>query len=376
MTSGGRTVVVDARATTQHFPGVARATLGLLQGLHELDHSWNIAVLGHAGAPSPQLRLFADQRFCHIATSAGPLSASQQWRLPLLARALRPDIWHAPYYVRPFVGMPEPIVTVFDIIGHVLPAALPSLRARLLFELTMRLSLRRAAHVIVSSRATRRDLQAAFGIDAVSISVIPLATDERFRPQPRHLVQQLLERYSLPREYLLYLGSNKPHKNLPTLIRAFATTDTAARLVVAGRWDARYPEAREVVQQLQLTDRVRFLHNVSDDDVPALLSGALAFVFPSRYEGFGLPPLEAMACGAPVISSNAASLPEVVADAGLLVEPQVERLREAMQRAVDDPVLRDKMRERGLQRAALFSWQETARQTLAVYERVRPSQST
>jgi len=363
-------IILDARATTPHFPGIARATFGLLGGLSEIEHAHSVAVLSYAHAPPRDHPVFRDRRFSWIDTHAGPLSAAQQWQLPLLGRALVPDVWHAPYYVRPFLGVPHPVVTVFDVIGRVVPHALPSWRSRVLFELFMRASLRGAAHIITSSDATRRDLIDAYGIGGERITVVPLAVDRQFVPQPPAMIKQMRQRYDLPARYLLYLGSNKPHKNITTLIEAFAHVQTDALLVVAGHWDARFPQSKQLGEQLRLGQRVRFLHNIADQDVPALLGGATAFVFPSLGEGFGLPPLEAMACGAPVIVSNTSSLPEVVGDAGLLVAPEREPLVQAMQQLLDDAALREDLRQRGLLRAARFTWAHTARQTLAVYEHV------
>jgi alpha-1,3-rhamnosyl/mannosyltransferase len=313
---------------------------------------------------------FHDARLHRIVSNADPLGFNQQWQLPLWNRIARADLWHAPYYVRPFLGLPRPIVTVFDVIGRIIPDALPSMRSKLLFELTLRCSLMGAAQIITSSNATKRDLIRLYGLSQQSISVIPLAADAQFRPQSVQRIAQIRANYDLPDSYLLYFGSNKPHKNLPTLIRAFAAVKTDQILVIAGRWDRRYPQAKQLAVRLGLTDRVRFLHDVDDADAPAVLAGASAFVFPSRYEGFGLPPLEAMACGTPVITTNVASLPEVVGDAGLLVAPDVEPLRDAIQTLADDALLRDQLRDRGLERAAHFSWRETARQTVAVYEMI------
>jgi glycosyltransferase involved in cell wall biosynthesis len=363
-------IVIDARATSSHFPGVARATLGLLSGLHQLDHPHAIMVVAHGSFPAAGLPCFNDPRFTRISTSSSALSVDQQWRLPTLARRYRPDLWHAPYYVRPLFGIPRPVVTIFDVIGRVVPGALPSRWARFLFELLLRLSLCSAAHVITSSEATKRDLITAYRVTAKAISVIPLAVDERFRPQPSVRIEQVRERYHLPQRYLLYLGSNKPHKNIPTLVQAFAQVQTNASLVIAGHWDQRFEEPKRMVEALRLSERVRFLHDVTDTDIPTLLSGALAFVFPSRYEGFGLPPLEAMACGVPVIAANTGSLPEVIGDAGLLIEPEVISLERAIQRMLEDTALRQDLAQRSLWQASQFSWVETARATVAVYEEV------
>ena len=176
-------IVLDARATTAHFPGVARATLGLLTGLAEIEQRHHVAVLSYGTTPPPDHPAFRQPGFARIPTSAPPFGFGQQWQLPLLARSFQPDLWHAPYYIRPFRGIPRPIVTVFDVIGRVVPGALPSLRARALFELTLRLSLRGAAQIITSSAATKRDLIRVYRVEAERIAVIPLAVDRSFTPQ-------------------------------------------------------------------------------------------------------------------------------------------------------------------------------------------------
>jgi alpha-1,3-rhamnosyl/mannosyltransferase len=368
--SNGLRIVLDARATTAHFPGVARATLGLLTGLAEVAPSHRVAVLSYGTGPPPEHVAFAQPRFARIPTYAAPLGFAQQWQLPLLGTILQPDVWHAPYYIRPLLGLPRPVVTVFDVIGRVVPGALPSLRARALFEVTLRMSLAGALRIITSSQATKQDLMRVYRVREDRIAVIPLAADRSFTPQSVERMQTIRERYGLPRRYMLYFGSNKPHKNLATLVRACARVQTDVPLVIAGAWDRRYIEPKRIAQELGLEQRIRFIHDVPTADVPALLSAALLFVFPSRYEGFGLPPLEAMACGTPVIVGNTASLPEVIGDAGMAVAPDVMPLAEALQRLLDDPALRDTFRERGLARARRFTWAETARQTIAVYEDV------
>jgi alpha-1,3-rhamnosyl/mannosyltransferase len=172
------------------------------------------------------------------------------------------------------------------------------------------------------------------------------------------------------------VGSNKPHKNLPRLVEAWATMPAtvdrqAAALVIAGHWDARYPEARRLAEERGLTGRVRFLGPVAEVDLPALYGGAELLAFPSLYEGFGLPVLEAMASGSPVLCSHSSSLLEVAGDAAILVDPlDVSAIAAGLARALGDPALRRELRLAGLARAAMFSWERTAQLTLDVYRRV------
>jgi alpha-1,3-rhamnosyl/mannosyltransferase len=172
---------------------------------------------------------------------------------------------------------------------------------------------------------------------------------------------------------VLYLGSNKPHKNLVRLIEAWRIVTSsfqlpASCLIVAGVWDERYPEVKLRAAELGLGDRVIFLGPVAESDLPALYSGATLFAFPSIYEGFGLPVLEAMACGVPVVCSNVSSLPEVAGAAALLVDPlDVDGLAAAIGRVLADGNLRAELRQKGVAQAARFTWEETARRTLAIY---------
>jgi alpha-1,3-rhamnosyl/mannosyltransferase len=260
------------------------------------------------------------------------------------------------------------VVTLYDMIPVQQPRGY-SVLARLVFGTAVRLAARAAAQLITISEASARDLESRLGLPPARLTAIPLAADPVFAPQPSAAVAALRARLGLPAEYLLYFGSNKPHKNLPRLVQGFLGLEQAPPLVVAGHWDARFPEAQRLAEAAG--PRVRFLGPVAAGDLPALYSGALLFVFPSLAEGFGLPPLEAMACGAPVVCSQASSLPEVVGDAGLLFDPaDTAALQAVLQRALADADLRQDLRRRGLARAALFTWRAAAEQTAAVYARV------
>jgi alpha-1,3-rhamnosyl/mannosyltransferase len=276
------------------------------------------------------------------------------------------------------VGRPT-VLTVHDLIPLLFPRQ-STWQARLLFRWALSLALRASHRVIAVSESTARDLQQYFHTPSERVSVIPEAPDPTFYPRPPAEVAAVRRKYGLPAPFVLYVGSNKPHKNLPRLIEAWSLltphvshfTFHASRftLVIAGVWDPRYPEPRLLAERLGLQN-VRWLGPVPEADLPALYSAATLFVFPSLYEGFGLPVLEAMACGVPVICSNTSSLPEVAGDAALLVDPtDVRALAAAITDLLEDESRREEMRERGLQQAARFSWERTAAMTLEMYREV------
>ncbi|HEX6083898.1 MAG TPA: glycosyltransferase family 1 protein [Thermoanaerobaculia bacterium] len=349
-------VIFDARAIGPELPGIGRATLGLLRGLTEASHDHRITVLHQPR--HRELLAALDARFELLPVDVGPYGFLAQRRVPRPAY----DVWHAPYFVRPLVR--RAVVTAYDLI--------PPERGGWKWALKTRASFRLASRIVAISEATREALVARLGIARSRIDVAPLAADERFRPwrtgNPACAVTGGTGRIAClpPGRYVLYVGTNKPHKNVDALVRAWrrvAPRDTT--LVIAGREDPRYPSPRE-----RYGDVARCLGDVDDDALPALLGGALFFVFPSLHEGFGLPPLEAMACGTPVLASNRTSIPEVVGEAGLLVEPTEEGLAAGLRRMLEDDALRDELRRRGLARAAQFTWKRTAERTLEAWERV------
>jgi len=382
--------VLDARTATPHYPGIGRYVASLA------------AAMAPQLARDEQLTLLADPRVpleiagTRTATvAASPFSLSQQWTVPARLAELGATVYHSPYYLMPYrPGVPA-LLTVYDLIPLRHPEH-SSARARLLFRWATRLALRTARHVVAITETARRDFIAAFGLPPARITAIPLAADPAFRPQGAQVAAALREKYGLPERFALYVGSNKPHKNLVGLVAAWAAatgTDTDLRprparseeglgdaeLVIAGAWDERYPEARQLAQSLEAPG-IRWLGPVPEADLPSLYSAATVFVFPSLFEGFGLPVIEAMACGTPVVCSNVTSLPEVAGDAAILFDPSAADgeasdapaapLRSALQRVLDDDGLRSELRGKGLARAAQFSWQHTAARTLELYRRV------
>lgn len=366
---------IDARYASRHFPGIGRYIVSLAQALSELDHGHTLVLIGGREDSRYDLTGLAASPRVELATArSGPFAPAQQIELPRLARGLGLDLLHSPYFVKPYVGLPCPsVVTIYDMLGRRYPGML-SPRGRLLYRLTMGLAVRSAAAIITISQHARDEIAAAYRLPAARLAVTPLAADPRFRPQPPEAVAELRARLGLGRPYVLYLGSNKPHKNLGRLVLAWerALRDPAAEgvdLLVAGHEDPRHPEVRRLVAERGLGGRVRFLPDVADADLPALYSGARVFAFPSYYEGFGLPPLEAMSCGAPVLCADASSLPEVVGAAALSVDPlSPDAIAAGLSTLLGDPALRQTLRERGLSRAREFSWRRTALATLGVYE--------
>jgi glycosyltransferase involved in cell wall biosynthesis len=263
------------------------------------------------------------------------------------------------------------VLTVHDLIFRHLPDHHKPLN-RWYLNLTMLLYCRRAAHVIAISECTRRDLTTAYGIPPEKVTVIYEAADPRFRVQPPEAVAAVRARYDLPDRYLLFVGTIEPRKNLSRLVAAFETIRVEGLsdgLVIVGKRGWLCGDFFARLEKSPARDAILFPGYVPDEDLPAVYAGAQGLVFPSLYEGFGLPVLEAMACGTPVVASCASSIPEVGGDATLYFDPRdVEAMVEAVRRLLRDTELGDSMRMRGLARAADFSWEVAATTTRAVYD--------
>lgn len=301
-------------------------------------------------------------------------------RIPLtLSAELRKnpvDVLHVQFTAPPFCPCPV-VVSIHDLSFEHLPETFKR-RSRTQLKLTVRHSARRAARILSLSEHGRRDLIDTYGINADRIDAIPLAAPEHFRPvTDKRELQRVRHNYGIDGEYILAVGSIQPRKNLARLIKAYASlrgdgsADKLPKLVLAGKCAWLYDETLRTLDQTGVKESVVLTGYVPEADLPALYSSALCFVYPSYFEGFGLPPLEAMKCGAPVIVGNRTSLPEVVGDAALQVDPfNVDEIAAAMRRLLNDGPLREKLSRRGQERASAFSWRETARKTLKVYEQV------
>jgi glycosyltransferase involved in cell wall biosynthesis len=297
-----------------------------------------------------------------------PHNRWEQALLPLELAKERLDLLHGPDFTVPARRRCPAIVTVHDLgFLHYPETQTPDSRRH--YGQVARI-VTQVARVIVDSACTAADVEALLGVPPSRIRVVHLAPTPAPAPDAQQ-VAAVRARYALAEPFLLYLGTLEPRKNLGTLLRAFARLGPAesARLVLAG--SRGWLDEPIVAQAERLGERVRLLGPVPAADLPALYAAATAFVYPSLYEGFGLPPLEAMAAGTPVIAAKASCLPEVLGDAALFVPPEDETgLTEALRTVLADPVLRDDLRARGLAHAATFSWERTAAATLAIYREV------
>ena len=290
------------------------------------------------------------------------------------------DLLHSMAFVAPLWSPCPSLVTVYDLSFLRYPENFRR-GNRLYLSQLMRLSASRANHFIAISEHTARDMVRLLGIEAGKISVIYCGVERQFRPLSRQEIEQFRRKKGLPERMILYLGTIEPRKNIGTLIKAYhrlletwpgsAQSGSRPGLVIAGGKGWEWEEVFGLVEKLELGDQVMFPGFVPDTELPLWYNVAECFAYPSLYEGFGLPALEAMACGTPVITSNSSSLPEVVGEAGLTVSAEdVEGWADALRRMLTDSDLQDRLRQQGLQRAARFSWEETVRQTLTVYDRV------
>jgi len=284
------------------------------------------------------------------------------------------DVFHCQYMGPPFARTPY-VVILHDIIFEYIPE-LYQKSLSYLMHVFYPLSARRASRVLTISEHSKRDIVKFYKIPEEKVIVTYNGVSEDFHPiMEKDTIKDTLKKYGVNGEYILFVGRLEPRKNLPRLVLAFHELKKykkiKQKLVIVGMKYYRYEETLKAVNDLGLHDEVIFTGGAEDADLPIIYNGASLFVYPSIAEGFGLPPLEAMACGIPVISSNTSSLPEIIGDAGILVDPyKTEDLVKAMYEVLSNKNLQEKMKTEGLKRARRFSWEQTARKTLEVYHEV------
>ncbi|HZU04922.1 MAG TPA: glycosyltransferase family 1 protein [Chloroflexota bacterium] len=372
-------VVLDVTAAAQRRGGIGRYSARLAEALRDVP-GLELQLVYSAAQPVALPRRLTAVPARRIGLPSKPwragIALAQLLRLPLDRWLPTGDVFHATDHLLPPLRRPATVFTVHDLAFLIQPQThLPT--NRLFLTALMPRFVAAATAIIADSEATRRDLLRYYPAAALKVHVVHLGVEATFQPVAPEAARAVASRYGLPERYVLFVGVLEPRKNIQTLLRAYRSllqqrdggTAGSLPLVIVGPRGWWYRDLYRAVRELGLAALVRFLGPVPDADLPALYSGATAFVYPSLYEGFGLPPLEALACGTPVVCSDRAALPEVVGDAALLVDPQdAGAIARALARVLDDDHLRQALRVRGLARAARFTWERTAQATVRVYE--------
>jgi glycosyltransferase involved in cell wall biosynthesis len=368
-------IAIDAHSVGARLGGNESYALNLIEALAQIDRVNDYTLYVTTPAAFERFNRRWPNFRVHTTLPHTPLI-----RIPLtLSAELRKnpvDVLHVQFTAPPFCPCPV-VVSIHDLSFEHLPQTF-NRRSRTQLRLTVRHSARRAAKILTLSEHTRRDVIETYGVAPDVVSAIPLAAPAHFGPVTHDKeLQRVRHTYGIDGDYVLSVGSIQPRKNLVRLIKAYAALRGARagnkcpKLVIVGKCAWLYDETLRALEQTGVEDSVVLTGYVPEPDLPALYSGALCFIYPSYFEGFGLPPLEAMKCGAPVIVGNATSLPEVVGEAALKVDPfDVSAIAAAMDQLINNSELRAELRVKGLARAKMFDWNDTAQRTLAVYEQV------
>ncbi len=362
---------IDARKL--HDFGIGTYIRNLLRHLARMDdHTEYIVVC----RPDDREALSAlGENFRAVPETAGNYSVAEQVKIPLVLRREGVTLFHAPHYVLPPLIRCRSVVTIHDCIHLMFPQYL----SRFAFgyaRASIGLAAKRATRVLTVSESSKRDILRFVDTQPEKIDVIYNAYDEAFAIDPAEEdVVRVRERFQLQDEFVLYAGNVKPHKNLERLIEAFHIVRKRGldhlKLVMIGDEISKYTALRRAVHRHQLHKYVRFLGYLPEETLAVMYRLAGVFVFPSLYEGFGLPPLEAMASGTPVVTSNVSSLPEVAGDAAVLVDPYDPRaIADGIYRVLTDEQLRKDLRHKGVARAGQFSWEQSVRRIHQIYCRV------
>jgi glycosyltransferase involved in cell wall biosynthesis len=356
--------------------GIGRYTIELAKGLARLEQGPVVTLLraGRAGPLEAENFPAVSLPGCHLLP--GLMTLGNIW-LPWIASRLDLDVIHDPIGVAPFLfggGRAKTVVTLHDVFSWSHPGT-STLLEDLIYRRWLPRTVSSAQAVITASQQSQADILRFLPVDPALLTVLPYGLAADFHPlPPSQVTGRLREKFGLSAPYILYAGTAGPRKNVERLVRAFASLAEALpqhRLVLAGPRTARQMMAVSDWIPQDLSRRILTTGPVSDPDLAVLYNGCALFVFPSLYEGFGLPPLEAMACGAPVICSKTSSLPEVVGDAAWLVDPlDIRAMADAIRELLGDPSRREEMRKNGLERSKAFTWESNAAGTMEVYRKV------
>lgn len=375
-------VGIDATALPPQPVGAGNYTIQLIRALARIETNLELIVFAHPHGKN---------------LIAVPEQEGLQWRLvpdhkparrlvweqtdfPTLLRQEKIDLLHSLHYTRPF-NLPCASVVTFHDMTFLLFPELHTFAKRLFFPPAIRYSARAADALIAVSESTRQDAIRLLHLNPARIHAIPLGVPDEFKPYPDSpALATIKQKYQLPDHFILYVGMLEPRKNIPLLLQAYKRVldeGPAPILVLAGRMGWGVASIRQIIGELSLTEKTHFTGYITPEDLPFVYNLADLFVYPSLYEGFGLPPLEALACGTPVITSAVSSIPANMGEAAILVPPADElALSAAIAEVLNNEKLRQQLSTKGLLQAAKFKWETTARQTIEIYQQVLRKRQT
>lgn len=362
---------IDARLVHYHRAGIGQYILRLTDALANLDRENEYYLFQ---SRKDRTRLVRTPNFHRRVLWTPSHHRFERWAMSAEILPHPLDVLHSPDFIPPQKTRAHNVITVHDLAFLLYPRFLTSDAARYYGQVDP--ASRRAAHIIAVSQSTKRDITRLLGVPEHKVTVIYEAANPSAHRMDKTVAQEYVrEKYGIDRDFILFVSTIEPRKNLPTLLAAYSKLRDQykcdAPLIIAGSKGWLTEDVDQAVLKYKLTNLVCFLGSVPSQELDYLYNAARVFALPSFYEGFGLPPLEAMASGTPVVVSNVSSLPEVVGDAGLLLDPNdVEGWTVALHRVLTDPVLRNELSAKGLKRAAKFSWERAARETLDVYKKV------
>jgi glycosyltransferase involved in cell wall biosynthesis len=365
---------IDARLVFYNRAGIGQYIVQLIEALARLKSDETFLILQSRKDKSTIIEANGFKR-CSLWTPSH--NRFEQPALSFEISRLGLNLLHSPDFIPPFRRNCKSVITIHDLAFLLYPHFLTKESARYYGQIDH--AWRNTDHIIAVSEATRKDVVKLLGVPEEKITVVHEAVNTIYRPLPKEEARQHVKmRYNLDRDYILFVSTIEPRKNLPGLLQAYRRLrDDYKReepLVLVGGKGWLWQEVYQTIDELSLEPYIAFLGHVPSEDLLHLYNAARLFVHPSFYEGFGLSPLEAMTCGTPAIVSNAASLPEVVGDAALLIDPHdIAGLTVAMWRVLTEEELRQELISKSLKRASKFSWDQAARETLAVYRRVGQS---
>lgn len=350
---------IDARLTHYRIGGISTYMKRIISALEQMRAKHDFTVF-----QSRKSKTALAKRFRSASLWTPPHHPLERAALSLELFRHQLDLIHSPDFIAPFRGAKQHIITVHDLSFIHYPEYITA-ASRRYYNRQIKASVKRADHILSDSESTKRDLMDILDVPSEKITVHLLGVDEQFRPLPPEVTAPVIQALGLPDEYILFVGTIEPRKNLVGLAKAYRDLllelPDAPKLIIAGRVGWHIQQLMADFEAVNINRHVIFLHELADDQLPALYNHAITLIIPSFYEGFGLPALEAMACGAAPIVSSAASLPEIVGDVGLLVDPHdTAAISCALKKTLVDSAWRKRQSQAGIQRAKRFTWQATA----------------